>query len=147
MAAYRPDQGVYARVVAGGTVLLLALFASVRLFQLSHTEGEATFPLLGLGVPHSAVWAAVLFVGLAFLAFLFSYGLQTGLAGLDKRTHVLIDLLIDTQSELAKVAWPGSEELTRSTAAVLISILLLGVFLLGVDWVLASVLRSLGVLP
>ena len=147
MAAYRPDQGVYARVVAGGTALLLALFASVRVYQLSYAEGDASIEMLGMPVPHSAIWAAVLFVGLAFVVFVFTYGLQTGLAALDKGSHALIDLLIDTQAELGKVSWPGSEELTRSTAAVLISILLLGVFLLGVDWLVASALRSLGVLP
>jgi len=128
-------------------MLTLALFASVRVFQLSHTTDEAAIQLLGMDVPHSAVWAAVLFVGLAFVAFLFTYGLETGLKSLDKKTHALIDLLVDTQSELSKVSWPGSEELIRSTTAVLISILLLGVFLLCVDWLLASALRSLDVLP
>ena len=146
MAAYRPDQGIYARFVAGGTALLLAFYASVRVYQLTFTEG-ATFPVLGLKVPHSAIWAAALFVGLAFITFVFSYGLHTGLAAVDKGSRALIDLLIDTQTELGKVSWPGSEELTRSTAAVLISIVLLGVFLLGVDWLVASALRSLGVLP
>ena len=128
-------------------MLLLALFASVRVFQLSHATDEAAVKLLGMDVPHSALWAALLFVGLAFVAFLFTYGMETGLKSLDKKTHALIDLLVDTQSELSKVSWPGSEELTRSTTAVLVSILLLGVFLLCVDWLLASALRSLNVLP
>ena len=127
--------------------LLMALFASVRVYQLSYTDGEAGIEMLGMDIPHSAIWAAVLFVGLAFVAFVFTYGLQTGLAAVDKGSHTLIDLLIDTQAELGKVSWPGSEELSRSTIAVLISILLLGVFLLGVDWLVASALRTLGVLP
>jgi preprotein translocase SecE subunit len=55
--------------------------------------------------------------------------------------------LIDTESELAKVSWPGSEELTRSTTAVLISIVLLGGFLFCVDWLVALVMRMLEVLP
>jgi len=128
-------------------MLLLALFASVRAFQLGHATDEAAVKLLGMDVPHSALWAALLFVGLAFVIFLFTYGMETGLKSLDKKTHALIDLLVDTQSELSKVSWPGSEELTRSTTAVLVSILLLGVFLLCVDWLLASALRSLEVLP
>ena len=42
---------------------------------------------------------------------------------------------------------PGKEELVRSTAAVLISMVLLGAFLISVDWVVISALRMLGVLP
>jgi preprotein translocase SecE subunit len=147
LAAYRPDQGIYARIAAGGTAVLLALFASVRVYQLTFEATEPTIPMLGMSVHYSVVYAAVAFVGLAFVAFVLLYGLRTGVGTVDKGSHALIDLLIDTQAELAKVSWPGSEELTRSTAAVLISIVLLGIFLLCVDWVVASALRYVGVLP
>jgi preprotein translocase SecE subunit len=147
LAAYRPDQGIYARIVAGATALLLALFASVRVYHLTFDENGPAIPLLGMGVPSAAIWASIVFVVLAFVIFLFTYGLRTGLAALDKTSHALIDLLIDTQAELAKVSWPGREELVRSTAAVLVSMVLLGAFLVSVDWVVISALRMLGVLP
>jgi preprotein translocase SecE subunit len=129
-------------------MLLVSLFASVRLFWMARRpDEEASFGLLGMTVPYSALWAAGLFILLAALTLLFTFGLSTGLKFIDGKTHALIDLLIDTESELAKVSWPGSEELTRSTTAVLISILLLGGFLFCVDWLVALVMRMLEVLP
>jgi len=146
LAAYRPEQGVYARFVAGAAALLLALFASVRVYQELY-EAESTVALFGADVPVSAVWASVLFIILAALTFVFTYGVHTGFKALDRTSRALIDLLIDTQMELSKVSWPGSDVLIRSTSAVLISIVLLGVFLVGVDSLVASALRFLGVLP
>jgi len=143
---YRPGQGIYARAATGAALLLVALFASVRLFQLTRLEKTA-FKVLGMPVPQAALWAGGLFIVLATVVFLVTFGLETGLRGLDSKTKRFIDLLIDTESELAKVSWPSSQELTSSTTAVLISIILLGAFLFCVDWLAASLMRSLQVLP
>ncbi len=129
----------------GAAVLLLSLFASWRLYQGTRTA--AVFKVLGMDIPQAALWAAGLFVALGALVFLFTFGLKTGLKGLDARTHRLIDLLIDTESELAKVSWPGREELTASTTAVLVSIVVLGALLFCIDWMAAFVMGSLKVLP
>jgi len=146
LTPYRPGQGIYARAATGVALLLVALFASVRLFQMTRLEKTA-FKVLGMPVPQAALWAGGLFIVLATVVFLVTFGLQTGLQGLDSKTTRFIDLLIDTESELAKVSWPSSEELTSSTTAVLISIILLGAFLFCVDWLAASLMRSLQVLP
>jgi preprotein translocase SecE subunit len=98
-------------------------------------------------VPYSAVWAAGLFVVLGAFVFLFTFGLATGLKVLDENTHRFVDLLVDTESELAKVAWPGRDELGRSTGAVLVLILVLGAFLYIVDQIVAYVFGLLRVLP
>jgi preprotein translocase subunit SecE len=130
---------------------LVALFASVRLFYAispETAEGAArTFKILGMTVPHSALWAAGMFLMLAFVAFVFTFGLRTGLAGIDSKVRGLIDLLIDTQAELGKVSWPNRDQLTRSTTAVLVSIVLIGVFLLVVDLLIGYVMRTMNVLP
>jgi len=129
-------------------MLLVSLFASTRLFQWRlAVAGRSTFEVLGMQVPTAAIWGAVLFVILGGLAFLFTFGVPTGLKAIDGRAQRLIDLLIDTEAELAKVSWPSPEELTSSTTAVLISILLIGAFLFCVDWLVAVVLRGLRVLP
>lgn len=132
-------------------MLLVALFASIRVSQWRQAQvdeaAQSAFRFLGMPVQYSSIVGAVVFVLLAFVIFMLTYGLATGIRGLDSKTHGLIDLLIDTESELAKVSWPGSDELTRSTTAVLISIALLALFLFLVDWFVASVMRSLGVLP
>ncbi|MFO8007503.1 MAG: preprotein translocase subunit SecE [Candidatus Brocadiia bacterium] len=127
-------------------MLLLALFASVRLFQLTHSPDE-TLALLGMDIPVAATWAGVLFVVAGGLIFLLTMGPQTGLKAIDEKTHSLVDLLIETESELGKVSWPGSEELSRSTTAVLVSIVVLGGFLFVIDQVVLQLMKYLQVLP
>jgi preprotein translocase SecE subunit len=102
---------------------------------------------MDLKVHWSVVVAGGVFVVLGFLIFMFTFGLETGLKGVDAKTHALIDMLIDTEAELAKVAWPSKEQLTRYSVAVLLFIALFGVYLLCVDYLVAVVLRVLGVLP
>ena len=47
----------------------------------------------------------------------------------------------ETQEELKKCSWPNREELKGSTVVVLVTIALLGLFTVGVDWVLSSLMR------
>ncbi len=136
---------MHARAVMGAAVLLLSLFACWRLYQ--GTSTVAAFEVLGMDVPQAALWAGGLFIALGALVFLFTFGLNTGLKGLDARTHRLIDLLIDTEAELAKVSWPSREELTASTTAVLVSIVVLGALLFCIDSMTAFVMGILKVLP
>jgi len=139
---------MYARGVAAAAMLLLVLFASLRLYILIQAGAETgSFKVIGMTVPYSAVWAAGLFVVLGAFVFLFTFGLATGLKVLDENTHRFVDLLVDTESELAKVAWPGRDELGRSTGAVLVLILVLGAFLYIVDQIVAYVFGLLRVLP
>jgi preprotein translocase SecE subunit len=42
---------------------------------------------------------------------------------------------------LKKCSWPSREELKGSTVVVMITIALLGLFTVGVDWVLSSFMR------
>ncbi len=128
---------------------LVALFGSVRLFQIvqARSAGGAAFKLLGMDVPQAAIWGGALFIVLGTVIFLFTFGVDTGLKALDRKSHGLIDLLIDTESELAKVSWPTSDVLTRSTAAVLVVIILVGAFIFGIDQVVALVMVALRVLP
>jgi preprotein translocase SecE subunit len=46
-----------------------------------------------------------------------------------------------TREELRKCTWPSKEELKGSTAVVMVSILLLGVFTVGVDFFITLVVR------
>lgn len=49
----------------------------------------------------------------------------------------------ETREELKKCTWPSWDELKGSTIVVLLSILLLGVFTVGVDLVLALFVRGI----
>ncbi|MDX1952703.1 MAG: preprotein translocase subunit SecE [Verrucomicrobiota bacterium] len=47
----------------------------------------------------------------------------------------------ETQEELKKCSWPSRQELTGSTVLVMVTIALLGVFTVGIDFILTSVMR------
>ena len=47
----------------------------------------------------------------------------------------------ETQEELKKCSWPTREELKGSTVVVMVTIALLGLFTVGVDWVLSNFMR------
>jgi preprotein translocase SecE subunit len=126
--------------------MLLALLACARLYFRTVRE-DAAFKLIGVPLPHAAIWSAALFVALGAVVFLLTFGAQTGLKGLDARIRRVIDLLVDTELELNKVSWPSSNELTSSTTAVLVSIFLLGAFLFFAGMAISYVMSSLGVLP
>ena len=58
--------------------------------------------------------------------------------GLLKR---LGDYVMETREELRKCSWPSVDELKGSTVVVLISIALLGVFVVSIDFVLTMLFR------
>ena len=49
----------------------------------------------------------------------------------------------DSWIELKKVVWPTRKETVQSTAMVLAFVFVMAVFLWGVDWILASLVRML----
>ena len=46
----------------------------------------------------------------------------------------------ETREELRKCSWPSREELKGSTVVVLVTTAMLGIFTVGVDWVLSNIL-------
>ena len=55
----------------------------------------------------------------------------------------LANYVQETKEELKKCTWPSWDELKGSTFVVLISILLLGVFTVAIDFVLALFVRGI----
>jgi preprotein translocase subunit SecE len=51
------------------------------------------------------------------------------------------DYCAETQEELKKCTWPSIDELKGSTIVVMLTILMLGLFTVSVDWVLSMVIR------
>ena len=145
MTPYRPGQGLYARGAAAAALTLVALFAAFKLYN--RLPADPLFQVAGLELTVGLAWAGGFFLLAELVVALFTFGPTTGLKGVDGTTHKLIDLLIETEQELNKVSWPDREELTRSTTAVLISIVLLGAFLFAVDWIVTTLMGALDVLP
>jgi len=51
------------------------------------------------------------------------------------------DYVDETREELKKCTWPSVDELKGSTVVVMLTILMLGLFTVSVDWVLSMVIR------
>jgi preprotein translocase SecE subunit len=47
----------------------------------------------------------------------------------------------ETQEELKKCTWPSRDDLKGSTVVVMITIVMLGLFTVGVDWILSNLIR------
>ena len=146
LTPYKPNQGTYARGAAAAGMLVLSLFASWRLSQMIG-PGDTPPMLLGMEVPYGAFWGAGLFAALASLAAMMVFAFELGIKGVDQKSQSFVDLLIDTENELQKVSWPGPEELKRSTAVVLVAIVVLGCFLYVIDLFMTYTMTSLDVLP
>jgi preprotein translocase subunit SecE len=57
-----------------------------------------------------------------------------------------VEFLIATEAEMNKVSWTSRDDLYRATSVVLTTVLLMAVFLFGVDWVWSNLLQLIGVL-
>ncbi|MEK6738323.1 MAG: preprotein translocase subunit SecE, partial [Planctomycetota bacterium] len=76
----------------------------------------------------------------------FVAGMETGVRPLDNSGKKVVEFLIETQGELQKVSWPTKYELVGSTAVVIISVVVIGIFVLGVDWFVSLIMGYIGVL-
>ncbi len=144
LSPYKPNQGKYARGAAGTGMLVFSLFASWRFAQL--IGGHPVRPM-GLELPFGSLWGAGLFVVLAAITSYLMFGFKIGIDATDNSAQGFIDLLVDTENELKKVSWPGSDELRRSTSVVLVAILVLGAFLYVIDLAMTFAMRAVNVLP
>jgi preprotein translocase SecE subunit len=138
--SYRKDQGRYARMLAFWAVTLLMAYGIfhagglVSLLDRWMGDGNATlidpFPLVGK-LKLSTLVGAGLLGGICFL-----------LHGVLNRPK-LADLLIDTEAEMHKVTWPTWGEVVQGTIAVTGMVLVLFLFLTGVDLLLTKVMMLL----
>ncbi len=123
---YKPNQGWYARVwTAAGLALLLG--AGDYMLYKTQLEGSATAPVR-FGVP------AAIAVALAWFIFrMVQY-------------PPFVEFLAATEAEMNKVSWTSKEDLKRATAVVLVTVVVMAVFLFGVDTLWAQLLKVIGVL-
>ena len=57
-----------------------------------------------------------------------------------------VEFLIATEAEMNKVSWTSRDDLYRATTVVLATVVLMAVFLFGVDWLWSNLLQLIGVL-
>ncbi len=122
---YKPTQGWYARLL---TALGLGALLAAGLYALYNRIADVTTPAVRFGVPAA--------VG-AFLGW-FIYRLV--------QYPPFADFLIATEAEMNKVSWITKSELRRATIVVIVTVLLMALYLLGVDLVWQALLKAIGVL-
>ena len=91
----------------------------------THANSAASNPYMGL-----IIWIVV--IG-AIFGFLWQRGYLVRIR----------DYCAETQEELKKCTWPSVDELKGSTIVVMLTIFMLGLFTVGVDWVLSMVIRAI----
>lgn len=147
---YRKGVGVYARfAVAGlfGTALLFAAYSLYgTLIDLPELFAGAKIPLLNIQLTWGIVSSFFLFVFCGVLIGVFTLGFEVGLKRIDNKSKKAIEFFIETQAELQKVSWPTKNELIGSTVVVIVCIVIFSIYILGVDWVVSSIMESIGLL-
>jgi preprotein translocase SecE subunit len=116
---YKPNQGRRVRLTAAVTVAALAALTAMEVYVWLTGYGVE----LRLAVPLVAL-AAIVVGGLYVL-----------------NLPVVAEFLIDAESELAKVSWPSRQQVLGSTGTVLVVVLILAMFLVGMDMLVGLFLR------
>ncbi len=134
--AYKEEQGRLARMAAFWSIALFLLFGCTSVFRLLQTMKGLAEPIAGIRIPVVGVELSPAFLisALVFVA---------GLVAVQRwmKTPKVADLLIDTEGELKKVAWPTLQEVTNSSLVVILCVVLIGGFLAVVDLFLARIMR------
>jgi preprotein translocase SecE subunit len=144
LATYKEDQGRHARMAAFWTVVFFLGFGCRFLHDILVRWPALRAPLLqesgrgGLRIPvvGADVTPAFLVSMLIFLAGLL-------LVHRWQQTPKVADLLIDTEAELKKVAWPKGQEVWNASLVVMLSVVILGALLALGDLFLARIMRAL----
>jgi preprotein translocase subunit SecE len=121
---YKPMQGRQARLWTG---VGLGAMVAIGLWRLTDSLIDYK-PPTRFGVP--ALLAAVLGW---FLYRVLQY-------------PPFVEFLIATEAEMNKVSWTSRAELYRATIVVLVTVLIMAVYLFGVDWLWSFLLQRIGVL-
>ncbi|MCY2963642.1 MAG: preprotein translocase subunit SecE [Planctomycetota bacterium] len=123
VSLYKRNQGRMTRQLTAGTVIVVALFGAYRL-SLLPSLSSSEYARVGIPLAFLA--------GIAWLAF--------RLVNIPK----FAEFLISVEAEMAKVSWPGRQELTRATSVVIGSMVFLTLVLFLFDAFWAWLLTALG---
>ncbi len=121
---YKPMQGRQARIY---TAVALGVIIALGLVRLSEALNE--YPLTtryGIPAGLGLVLGWVIFRIVQYPPF--------------------VEFLIATEAEMNKVSWTSRDDLYRATTVVLVTVVLMALYLFGVDWLWSYLLQLLGVL-
>lgn len=121
---YKPMQGRYARIYTAAGLGIVVALGLWRLYEILMSSS----PMTRFGIPTA--------LGLVFGWLIFRL----------VQYPPFVEFLIATEAEMNKVSWTSREDLYRATSVVLVTVVLMSVFLFGVDWIWSNLLQFLGVL-
>ncbi|MGR3317507.1 MAG: preprotein translocase subunit SecE [Candidatus Anammoxibacter sp.] len=149
-SVYKRGQGSSARISVGIALSLIAVFAAFSLhgalINLPVFFGGAQIPLLSMTLTWGLISSFFFFLICILFVGILVGCLKTGIGMIDNTGQRVVCYLIDTQGELQKVSWPTRQELVGSTIVVLICAVVLGVYILGVDRFVTTVMKLVKVL-
>ena len=120
LTIYKKGQGTAARGLAGIVAVLLGTWAAHQVFYTLHGASMI------VRVVVTAIVAGI-FVGVPVYLILFH--------------HQVVDILIETQQEMKKVAWSSRQEVLGATAVVLFTVAVLAVFIFVTDQIVIQLFR------
>ena len=129
-AIYKEDQGKVARIILVTVILLGAVFALQQLH--GYMPKIPDWKLFGLidenGLALQILdWRYMVHGPLIVLAIMFAYS--------QFNRPKTADFLIETENELKnKVTWPSRKEEVSASVVVVVTVLILSVFIFGVDY-------------
>jgi preprotein translocase SecE subunit len=129
-AIYKEDQGKVARIILVTVIMLGAVFALQQLH--GYMPKVPDWKLLGLidenGLAFNILdWRYMVHGPLIVLAIMFAYS--------QFNRPKTADFLIETENELKnKVTWPSRKEEVSASVVVVVTVLILSVFIFGVDY-------------
>ncbi len=133
---YKAGQGTIVRWSAFALLALLVLFGCHSLYKVVGTDFWEnklfTVPILDFGF----TWGFLISVAIAaagcFAAYVFVVNLPRP-----------AEFLIETEAELKKVNWPPRHEFLGSSFIVILSVVIISLYLMGVDIVLENTVNLL----
>jgi len=135
---YKPGQGTLVRWIAFGLVSLMVLFGchSLNAFIAGQSDrlgtALATVPVLDFGVTYAILISTGLAAVLCFVAYMFVVNHPKS-----------AEFLIETEGELKKVNWPPRHEFLGSSFIVILSVMIISLYLMLVDFVLGKTVQQL----
>ena len=135
---YKKGQGMISRIIAWIFLGAFAMFGCISLYSFidkvdySVTPERVTFwgtellkiPFFDLTIYLGLIISILLFALLLFIIYMFIINRPAN-----------ADYLIETEYELRKVSWPPRHEYWGSSLAVIVSVIIMGVFLVVIDQV------------
>ncbi len=122
---YKEGQGRWARAILTFVLGIGALYAAVSLHKSLPEWGQTELPLVRWTFEYRfLVTGPFLVAALVFGVWIYNH-------------PPVVDFLIDTENELkTKVTWPTKSEALNASVVVVVTVVILGVFVLAVDSIL-----------